>query len=131
MLGSVESDGTVVVADFEAGIGTLTRMSPGDVDVALVLVEPNPKSIEVGTRAADLAREKQLGRIVVVANRVRGDEDLAMIRAAFPDGQEIVTVPDDPAIVEADREGVSPLDLTPRAPAVSALSTLGRSLVAG
>lgn len=123
MLGTVDGSGRVVVADFEAGIGTLTRMGTGDVDAVLVVVEPTPKSLEVGSRAADLAREKSLGRVVVVANRVRGEEDLARVRAAFPD-HEVIVVPDDPTIVDADRAGVAPIDLAPEAPAVQALAGL-------
>ena len=123
----MESDDRIVVADFEAGIGTLTRLGTRDVDVVLVVVEPTPKSIEVGWRAADLAREKQLGRVLVVANRVRDDADLERIREAFPD-EELAVVPDDPAIVAADRTGVAPLDHDPVAPAVTRLRQLAEGL---
>ncbi|MDP8975103.1 MAG: hypothetical protein M3N28_01795 [Actinomycetota bacterium] len=116
-----------MVADLEAGIGTLTRLDDRRVDAVLVVVEPTPKSIEVGTRAAQLAKEKSFGRVVVVASRVRDDGDLAAIQEAFPD-HEVVAVPDDPAIVEADREGVAPLDSHPDAPAVKALVKLAQSL---
>ena len=117
-----------MIADLEAGIGTLTRLGDQRVDAVLVVVEPTPKSIEVGARAASLAREKSLGRVVVVASRVRGEDDLAAIRSAFAD-YEVVAVPDDPAIVEADRDGAAPLDSAPDAPAVKALEALARSLV--
>ncbi|MDP9389358.1 MAG: hypothetical protein M3Q48_15930 [Actinomycetota bacterium] len=117
-----------MIADLEAGIGTLTRLGEERVDAVLVVVEPTPKSIEVGVRAAGLAREKRLGRVVVVASRVRGDDDLATIRSAFAD-HEIVAVPDDPAIVDADRKGLAPLDVAPDSPAVRALCELARSLL--
>ena len=112
----------------EAGIGTLTRLSDERVDAVLVVVEPTPKSIEVGVRAVELATQKSLGRLVIVASRIRSDEELATIHAAFP-GQEVVPIPDDPAIVQADRRGVAPLDLAPEAPAVQALCELARSLL--
>ncbi len=128
MLGSIESEGRTVIADFEAGVGTLTRLKDGGVDVVLVVVEPTPKSLEVGRRAAGIARERALARLVVVANRIRNDDDLAAVRAIFPD-EEIVAVPDDPAIVEADRAGVAPLDLAPDAPAVRALVELAGRLL--
>ena len=117
-----------MVADLEAGIGTLTRLGEQRVDAVLVVVEPTPKSIEVGVRAAGLAREKQLGRVIIVASRVRDDADLATIAESFPD-HEIVAIPDDPAIVAADRKGVAPLDMAPDSPAVRALSALAASLV--
>lgn len=116
-----------MIADLEAGIGTLSRLDEQRVDAVLVVVEPTPKSIEVGARAARLASEKSFGRVVVVASRVRGDHDLDTIRAAFPD-QEVVAIPDDPAIVESDRNGVAPIDAHPDAPAVKALVELARSL---
>jgi len=116
-----------VIADLEAGIGTLTRLDDKRVDAVLVVVEPTPKSIEVGTRAAQLAKEKSLGRVVVVASRVRNDDDLAHIKTAFPD-HEVMAIPEDPAIVEADRSGVAPLDAYPDAPAVKALVELAQSL---
>ncbi len=128
MLGSADFKEAAVIADLEAGIGTLTRLGDERVDAVLVVVEPTPKSMEVGARAAALAREKSLGRVVVVASRVRGEEDLAAIRSAFPD-HEVVPVPDDPAIVAADREGTAPLDSAPEAPAVKALVELAHSLL--
>jgi len=127
LLGSAEFGEAAVIADLEAGIGTLSRLGDQRVDAVLVVVEPTPKSIDVGTRAAQLAKDKSLGRVVVVASRVRGDDDLATIRSAFPD-QEVVAIPDDPAIVEADRKGVAPLDSHPEAPAVLALVKLAQSL---
>jgi CO dehydrogenase maturation factor len=128
LLGFVNFNDTVVVADLEAGIGTLTRLGDQQVDAVLLMVEPTPKSIEVATRAAGLAREKALGQLVVVANRVRNADDLGAVRAAFPDDR-VVGVPDDPAIVEADRRGLAPLDLSPGAPAVRALAGLAESLL--
>ncbi len=118
----------MVVADFEAGVGTLTRLSDQRVDAVLVVVEPTPKSIEVGQRAVELARERAVARLIIVANRVRDDADLELVRSSFP-GCEVVGVPDDPKIVEADRKGVAPIDLAPDAPAVLALIGLAQNLV--
>jgi CO dehydrogenase maturation factor len=128
LLGSVDFDGLTVIADMEAGIGTLTRLGEERVDAVLVVVEPTPKSIEVGQRAAELATGKQLGRLIVVASRVRTEADMATLSLAF-EGHELVAIPDDPAIVEADRMGVAPLDLAPDSPAVQALCDLARSLL--
>jgi len=111
----------------EAGIGTLTRLPDGSVDVVVIVVQPTPKSLEVGSRAAALAHERQLGRLIVVANRIANDDDEAMVLAAFP-GEEVVVVPDDPAVLLADREGRAPLDTAPDAPAVLALLGLADRL---
>jgi CO dehydrogenase maturation factor len=127
LLGSGEFGDAVVIADFEAGIGTITRLGNEKVDVVLVVVEPTPKSLEVGTRAAALAREKMLGRVIVIASRIRGEADMDIVRQTFP-GDEVVGIPDDPSIVLADRRGVSPLDLPEPGPGVRALCALAERL---
>lgn len=118
-----------MIADLEAGIGTLTRLADEQVDVVLLVVEPTAKSLEVAARAAGLVREKSLGRLIVIANRVRDQADLEAITSRLPD-VEVVAVPHDPAIVEADRQGVAPLDSAPDAPAVRAVSTVAEGLLA-
>lgn len=118
----------MVVADFEAGLGTVLRLEGKAVDVVVVVVEPTAKSIEVGRRAVEAVREGALGRVVLAANRVRDDQDVARVREAFPD-VELVLVPDDPAIVAAERRGLAPLDASPDAPGVRALVGLGEALL--
>lgn len=127
LLTLLQGTGHLVVADLEAGTGPLTRMQPDGLDTAVVVVEPTPRSIQVGSRAARLADERGATRVLVVANRVRDDGDVAVVSAAIGIG-EVVVVPEDDAIVRADRAGVSPLDATPDAPAVLALVELARLL---
>jgi CO dehydrogenase nickel-insertion accessory protein CooC1 len=127
LLGSVEFTGQTVIADLEAGIGTLTRLQEKSVDAVLIVLEPTPRAIQVGTRAAELAREKALGTVIVVANRIRTPAEVALIRDAFPD-DEVMAVPDDEAIVRAERDGVAPLDTEPDSPAVRALVAIAERL---
>ena len=128
MLGQLERPGRAVVADFEAGLGTVLRLDGRPVDVVVVVVEPTAKSLEVGRRAADAVREGGLGRVIVTANRVRDADDEARVRAAFP-GVDPVLVPDDPAIVAAERQGEAPLDAAAGSPGVRALVGLAESLL--
>lgn len=125
MLGELERNGRIVVADFEAGLGTTLRLQPGTVDVALVVAEATPKSLEVARRAVEAARER--ARVIVVANKVRDDADADAVRTALPDS-DVVVVPEDAAVARADREGVAPLDLDGNAPAVRALVALAGRL---
>ena len=122
----VMEDG-VVVADFEAGLGTVMRLDGRPVDVVVVVVEPTAKSLEVGRRAADLVIETSLGRLALVANRVRDEDDVVRIAAVFPD-LEPVLVPEDQAIVDAERRGLAPLDAAPDSAAVRALVGLAEGL---
>jgi CO dehydrogenase nickel-insertion accessory protein CooC1 len=127
LLGQLESNDRMVIADMEAGAGTLTRMEAGSLDVAILVVEPSVKSIEVARRAAEIVRERRIGMLLAAANRVRDDADLALVRESLP-GLEIVVVPDDPCITEADRTGRSPVDTAADAPAVRAAAELARRL---
>jgi CO dehydrogenase maturation factor len=130
LLRSGDIGDSAVVADLEAGLGTLTRMGEQPVDVVLLVVEPSAKSIEVARRAIALLAGRPIGQLVVVANKVTGDADVDRLRDALGD-VELVSVPEDPEVRAADRGGVSPLDAAPDAPAVRALLALGEQLLAG
>ncbi len=127
LLASVDDD-RLVIADLEAGIGTLMRLAEGVVDATVVVVEPSPKSIEVGLRGVELATARSTGRLLVVGNRVRDEDDEQMIRGAFP-AADVVLVPEDRSVIEADRSGRSPVDMVPQGPAVAALDAVTRWLV--
>jgi CO dehydrogenase maturation factor len=118
----------VVLADMEAGLGTLSRMVAGHVDYVLVMAEPSPKAIEVARRAVALARERSVGQVLVLANRVRDAEDLDMVRQALS-GEEIFAVPEDRAIEDADREAVAPIDVAPGSPGVRAFADVVQRLI--
>lgn len=55
------------------------------VDARLVIVEPTPRSIDVGKQAVLVATEGQQDTITVVPNKVLDDEDSARVREAFAD----------------------------------------------
>ncbi len=118
----------MVLADFEAGLGTLSRMKAGQLDVALVVAEPTAKSLEVARRAVELLRERTTSEPIIVANRVAGAEEQLLIERALA-GPRIFVVPDDPAIRAADLRGVAPFDAMPNAPAVRAVRALAADLL--
>jgi CO dehydrogenase maturation factor len=128
LLGSADAGDTVVIADLEAGLGTFTRLRDTRLDAILVIVEPTAKAIEVGVRAVRLAREKDLGPIRVIANRVRDEADVERVRAAFDDDIELTPVPFDDAVLAADRAARSPVDAAPDSPAVAVLRELAAEL---
>lgn len=128
LLEKLNQDDGVVIADFEAGLGTLIRMGSDPVDVVVVVTEPTSKSLEVARRAVTLVEQEKLGRLIIAANRVRDDDDLERIRTAFP-GRDVVVIPDEPAIVDAERLGEAPLDCAPDAAGVLALVGLADSVL--
>ncbi len=128
LLTSVVTGGTVI-ADLEAGIGTLTRLEDAVIDVVVVVVEPTPRSLEVGVRALDLARQRGIGRVIVIANRVDGEEDRTRVLDALGQIDDVVFIADDAGIREAERHGLAAMDVAPDSPAVVALVDLADRLL--
>lgn len=116
-----------VVCDLEAGLSTLERLDPGQVDVVLVVTNPTAKSLDVARRAIELAGDR--AEIIVIANRVRDDSDIELMREVLGD-RELVVIPEDPVVVAADRDGGAPIDLDPGCPAVVAVRALAVRLAA-
>lgn len=132
LLTSADFGGKVVVADFEAGIGTITRLQGAALDLVVVVVEPTAKSLEVGVRVAALALERQGAEVKIVANKVESESDLTRVEEAFASAGlsvDPLVVPEDPALRAAERQGRSPLDSLPVPPAVEALEGFARTLV--
>ena len=115
-----------MICDLEAGVGTLARLEPGQVDAVVVVAEPTAKSIEVARRGAAIASRH--ARVIGVANRVRDEGDVERIRAAL-DVDELVVVPEEAAIATADRNGLAPMDVDTEAPGLRALHDLAERLV--
>jgi CO dehydrogenase nickel-insertion accessory protein CooC1 len=109
----------------EAGLATVTRVQPGQIDVVVVVAEPSLKGIDVARRAALIGASR--ARVVVVANRVREQADLEAIQAALGE-HELIVVPEDSVIARADRDGLAPIDIDPEAPGVRALIGLAERL---
>jgi CO dehydrogenase maturation factor len=121
----LEHGGRAVICDLEAGLATLEKLEAGQADVVIVVTNPTGKALEVARRAVEHA--SGVAEVVVLANRVRDDADVELIREALGD-RELIVIPEDPAIVAADRDGVAPIDLDPDAPGVAALVRLAERL---
>ena len=91
----------------------------------LVVANPTAKALEVARRAVDLATD--LAEVIVLANRVRDDSDIELMRGVLGD-RELVVIPEDPVIVAADRQGSAPIDLDAGGPGVAALVRLADRL---
>jgi CO dehydrogenase maturation factor len=128
LLREIEGTGRTVLGDLEAGVGVLSRMEPGNLDVVLVVANPTPKSIEVARRAVETCAARDI-RVLVVANRVADDDDLDAIRAVLGE-HEIVVVPEDDVIRRADAEGIAAIDLDDTSPGVRAIIAISDRLAA-
>ena len=122
----------VNLLDMEASIEHLGRGTPGEVDELLVVVEPYYRALETAARIAPLARELGIGRILAVANKIRDGEDARVIRDYLSaHGIELVAeIPFDEAVRDADRRGLSLIDVAPESASVTAMRTLAARLAA-
>lgn len=130
LVGELAGDGGMTIVDIEAGLEHLSRGTARNADRVLAIVEPYFKSMETAARVTELARELGVERVSAVANKVRSDSDRqALEEYCRRHGMELLAViPDDEAVREAERRGVSPLDVDPDSPAVAAISGLARAL---
>ncbi len=125
MLRELEDGHRTVICDLEAGIGTITRLAPGNTDVVLVVANPTAKALEVARRGLEIARD--IAEVIVLANRVRDEADLEAIKRVLGE-REMIVIPEDPVIAAADREGTAPIDLDPSSPGVAAIVKLAERL---
>ncbi|RME23950.1 MAG: carbon monoxide dehydrogenase [Deltaproteobacteria bacterium] len=97
-----------LVMDMEAGVEHLGRATAKAVDKMIVVVEPGGRSLEAAKRIKQLATEIGLRNVVAVANKVRGEGDMKLIREALGDIPLMGGMEYDQAFVEADLSGKPP-----------------------
>lgn len=124
--------GWVVLTDLSAGTRQPYFGWAGSPDVLLIVVEPSMQSLMTARRMVRLTEEAPEMRLAGVANKVsasaqRGVLQTELERIGIP---YLAEVPLDPALAEAERRGVPPVDLDPRSPGVEAVRALAERLVA-
>jgi CO dehydrogenase maturation factor len=129
--GLVSTTSRMTVVDLEAGLEHLSRGTARHVDTLLLIAEPYFKSLEAVQRSFALAKDLGIGRISMVANKIRSPRDEATVREFA--GRHTVSVagviPFDPAVVEADERGAAVMDQRPDATSVAAIRQLADQLL--
>jgi CO dehydrogenase maturation factor len=123
----------VCILDTEASPEHLSRGTAQYADAMLLVVEPYFKSLETGRRMAALAKDLGLERVALIANKMRGEDDLEAVRE-FARSNELEiggVIPFDEGMQSAERAGKSPFDFDPDAPAVAAIEDVARKFVEG
>ncbi|MBA3325842.1 MAG: AAA family ATPase [Rhodobacteraceae bacterium] len=130
LIAELTSIGEHTVTDMEAGLEHLKRGTARHVDMMLVVAEPYFRSLEAAKRTCELADELAIPFVRVVANKVRSDADLAAIETfCAQNGMEIIgVVPNDEAMMDAEREEKSPYDHAARSPGVEAIRRLATEI---
>jgi CO dehydrogenase maturation factor len=96
----------VVILDMYAGTEHLGRGTADSVDAFLIVVEPSARSLATAKQMEQLARDIHIEHLFVLANRVRNDADRQYIIANGPKLPLLGVLPEDPAVLEADRLGI-------------------------
>jgi CO dehydrogenase maturation factor len=91
----------VVIMDMEAGVEHLGRATARAVDKMIIVVEPGKGSIETAYRIRELAKDIGLENIVVVANKIRSEQDRDFLISTMPDFEFLGFIPYDQSIIEA------------------------------
>lgn len=121
----------LTVLDLEASPEHLSRGTARHADVLLLLAEPYFRSLEAVRLQATLAAETAIGRIAVVANKLRTADDGAAIDQ-FCQRHElelIGSLPWSDAVLDADAATTSLLDHAPEDPVVDAVRVIVERLV--
>jgi CO dehydrogenase maturation factor len=103
----------VVIVDMEAGIEHLTRGTAESVDAFIVVVEPGQRSMQTAKTVFEMADGLGVRHVFIVANKVRGPEDLSFIKENVQ-GEVIGSIPFSHDIMEADMKGASPYNYSPK-----------------
>lgn len=98
----------VVIVDMEAGIEHLTRGTAESVDAFIVVVEPGLRSIQTAKTVFAMARGLGVKRVFVVANKIRGQDDIEFIKTHIGEQHLIGSIFFRNALMEADMKGSSP-----------------------
>jgi CO dehydrogenase maturation factor len=96
---------TVVILDMEAGLEHLNRATARAVDIIVIVVEPGRTSVQTARRIATLVGDIGIGRVAVVANKVRGEEDKVYLTGNLPGFDFLGFIPYDRTIVDTDLKG--------------------------
>jgi len=128
-----EGPADVCILDTEASPEHLSRGTAMYAEAMLLVVEPYFKSLETGRRMAALGVDLGLPRVVLVANKIRDERDLAAVRQfAEQHSLEIAgVIPFDPALNDAERAEIAPIDHDPESPMVLAVTEIARTFVDG
>ncbi len=102
-----------LVMDMEAGVEHLGRATARGVDSMLIVVEPGQRSVDCAKRIIRMAHEIGLNNLQLVANKVASPEDEQFIRAALPELPLLGVIPFHASFAEADRKGITPLEVLP------------------
>ena len=126
----VERD-EVVIMDMEAGVEHMGRGTAKHVDVMLIVTDSSLKSLEIGKKIYNLAKQAGIEKAFLVGNRVKKPGEGKLIEEfATNNGIPLVEViPYDEEILEADMQGKMPFNTSGVSKGISAIQKMGEKLI--
>ena len=126
-----DADGGWAVVDLQGGTLQVAGGMAGTKGIALLIVEPFAKSVMTARRFVGMGAWPAGLRLAAVANKVASDEEAAYVEAEVAAmGVPLwVTVPADPAVRQAEREGRPLVTVDPASPAAAAVARLADRLM--
>lgn len=126
-----DSPDDVLILDTEASTEHLLVATAEHVDAMFAVVEPYFTSLETGRRVVMLARDLGVERVGMIANKVRGEEEVAVVEAFGRENDiEVVgCIPWDDSFKEAELVERAPLDYKPGSEAIAAIAELAPRLL--
>ena len=119
-----------VILDMEAGIEHIGRGTAKHVDVMLLVVDSNLKSLEIARNIYTLAKKAGMQKIFLIGNRIMNKTQKRAI-AAFAEINDlpvIGSIPFDQSVIEADMKGETPLK-NKESKAVKAINDICTALI--
>ena len=101
--------------DMEAGLEHLGRGTAANMDQFIVVIEPGARSVQTYRNVKRLASDLGVKRVRVVANKVRDEKDEEFVRNNIPAEDLLGMIHYNLEIMDADRNGQSPYDYSPKA----------------
>lgn len=92
----------VVIMDMEAGIEHLGRGTASAMDSLVVVVEPGMRSVDTARRVRKLAGDIGLGKISIVANKIRNEKDREFLIEKMSDFEFLGFLPYSDRIIDFD-----------------------------
>ena len=105
----------VVIMDMEAGLEHLGRGTAMNMDQFIVVIEPGARSVQTYRNVKRLANDLGISKVRVVANKVRDARDEEFVRSSIPAEDLLGMIHYNLEIMDADRNGKSPYDFSPKA----------------
>ena len=83
------------------------------MDRFIVVIEPGARSVQTYEKVKQLAADLGVTKVDVVANKIRDDADREFVRSRIPEENLLGFISYDAEVIDADRRGLSPYDVSP------------------